>query len=161
MRGFNHILFGDGCRQGCGDTPLCGDMPYRVNEMNTSLAAINSKKDGLQHSRALRSAAKQWRHGGPVGFQLGTPRIYLWEQSDLIWQEEEYVLPGRICLRPDTAWVAAAEAKKPNPVPICVGPQAANRNSPAALFLSNQKRESFPSGEGLVLRFSFWWGPWG
>ena len=77
----NHILFGDGCRQRCGDTLLCGDIPYRVNEMNASLAAINSKKDGLQLSRALQNTAKQWHHGGLTGHQLGTPRIYSWEQS--------------------------------------------------------------------------------
>ena len=59
----------------------CGDIPYRVNEMNASLAAINSKEDGLQLSRALQSTARQWHHGGPTGHQLGTPRIYSWEQS--------------------------------------------------------------------------------
>ena len=99
MREFSYILFGDGCRQRCGDTLLCGDIPYRVNEMNASLAAINSKEDGFQLSRALRSAAKQWRHGGLIGHQLGNPRIFLWEQSE---KRTDCVF-GLGCVRADTA----------------------------------------------------------
>lgn len=60
--------------------PFCDLRPrrqmlYRANEVNASLAAINSKENGLQYSHVRRGTAKQGAMAINCDCQLVTPRL--------------------------------------------------------------------------------------